>query len=122
MAVASTGKDSPSAIELERADPSYNGGHLDHKIYDGDEALKVLHGEYEPYTKEEERRVLRKIDLRMIVVMLIINGLQFVDKNVSLSKGEVMHVSDHVLNRPSPLRQHMVSSRRRILSGRSLVS
>jgi hypothetical protein len=51
-------------------------------IEDGDEALKILHTHYEPYTKEEERRVLRKIDLRLIVVMLVVNGLQFVDKNV----------------------------------------
>ena len=52
-------------------------------VQDGDEALKILHTHFEPYTKEEERRVLRKIDLRLIIVMLIINGLQFVDKNVS---------------------------------------
>ncbi len=81
MADSSTAK--TTAIELERADAPDDGIRLDQKIHDGDEALKILHGEFEPYTKEEERRVLRKIDLRMIIVMLIINGLQFVDKNVS---------------------------------------
>jgi hypothetical protein len=78
----STGKDVEPAVELERANTPYSI-HLDQKVHDGDEALKILHGEYEPYTKEEEKRVLRKIDLRMTIVMLIINGLQFIDKNVS---------------------------------------
>jgi hypothetical protein len=79
---ATPGKDAIAPIELERADTPYDI-HLDHKVQDGDEALKILYGEYEPYTKEEEKRVLRKIDFRLIIVMLIINGLQFIDKNVS---------------------------------------
>lgn len=79
-----TSKEVPSAIELEQGRTD-DGFRLDQKIMDGDDALKVLHGEFEPYTKEEEKRVLRKIDLRMIIVMLIINGLQFIDKNVSSS-------------------------------------
>jgi hypothetical protein len=79
-----SGKDGLAPIELERADTLYDV-HLDHKVQDGDEALKILHGEYEPYTKDEEKRVLRKIDFRLILVMLIINGLQFIDKNVSLT-------------------------------------
>jgi len=79
----SLGKDGLSPIELELADTPYEV-HLDHKVQDGDEALKILQGEYEPYAKEEEKRVLRKIDFRLIIVMLIINGLQFIDKNVNL--------------------------------------
>lgn len=63
--------------------------HLDEKVHDvvqnGDDALKILHTHYEPYTKEEEKRVLRKIDLRLIILMLLVNGLQFVDKNVRLT-------------------------------------
>ncbi|KAF8849087.1 MFS general substrate transporter [Acephala macrosclerotiorum] len=55
--------------------------HLNEKVFDGDEALKVLHTHYEPYSPEEERRVLRKIDFRMCSLMLVINGLQFIDKN-----------------------------------------
>jgi hypothetical protein len=47
------GKDDLAPIELERADTPYDV-HLDHKVQDGDEALKILHGEYEPYTKDEE--------------------------------------------------------------------
>ncbi|KIW05789.1 uncharacterized protein PV09_03000 [Verruconis gallopava] len=50
------------------------------KIPDGDLALQVLHTHYEPYSKDEERRVLRKIDLRLAMVMLLVNGIQFVDK------------------------------------------
>jgi hypothetical protein len=49
-----------------------DGAVLAQVVSDGDEALKVLHTEYEPYTKEEERRVLRKIDLRMCVLMLVL--------------------------------------------------
>ena len=64
-------------------------GHLDEKVHDdvqdGDDALKILHTHYEPYSQEEEKRVLRKIDLRLIVIMLLVNGLQFVDKNVRLT-------------------------------------
>ena len=56
--------------------------HVD-KIQDGDLALKVLHTHFEPYTADEERRVLRKIDLRLALLMLLVNGIQFVDKLVS---------------------------------------
>jgi hypothetical protein len=51
---------------------------------DGDLALKILHTHFEPYTKEEEKRLLRKIDFRLAVLMLFVNGLQFVDKLVSI--------------------------------------
>lgn len=51
-------------------------------IPDGDDALTVLHTHYEPYTKDEEKRLLRKIDLRLALLMLVVNGLQFVDKLV----------------------------------------
>jgi hypothetical protein len=84
MARNSTGKDDVTATELESPQASQGPTLLSEKtrIGDGDEALKILHTHYEPYTKEEERRVLRKIDLRLIIVMLLVNGLQFVDKNV----------------------------------------
>ena len=51
-------------------------------IDDGDDALKILHTHYEPSTKEEEKRLVRKIDLRLALLMLVVNGLQFVDKLV----------------------------------------
>jgi len=51
-------------------------------IQDGDLALQVLHTHFEPYTKDEEKRVLRKIDIRLALLMLLINGIQFVDKLV----------------------------------------
>lgn len=59
--------------------------HLSEKVHHGDQALQILRTHYEPFTPEEERRVLRKIDMRLMPFMLIINGLQFVDKNVSKS-------------------------------------
>lgn len=46
-----------------------------------DEGLTIL-SHYEPYTKEEEARVKRKIDFRLVILMLFINGLQYVDKIV----------------------------------------
>jgi hypothetical protein len=55
------------------------------KVRDGDDALKILHTHYEPYTQDEEKRLLRKIDLRLALLMLVVNGLQFVDKLVCLS-------------------------------------
>jgi hypothetical protein len=54
------------------------------EIQDGDLALKVLHTHFEPYTKDEEKRLLRKIDYRLALLMLLVNGIQFVDKLVSL--------------------------------------
>ena len=47
--------------------------HLNEKVFDGDEALKVLHTHYEPYSPEEEKSLLRKIDYRMCSLMLIIS-------------------------------------------------
>ena len=47
--------------------------HLNEKVHDGDDALKVLHTHYEPYTPAEEKRLLRKIDFRMCSLMLIIS-------------------------------------------------
>ncbi|KAI1622124.1 major facilitator superfamily domain-containing protein [Exophiala viscosa] len=49
-------------------------------IQDGDLALKILHTHYEPFTPAEEKRLLRKIDFRLAVLMLFVNGIQFVDK------------------------------------------
>ncbi len=54
----------------------------EHKVYDGDDALKILHTHFEPFTKEEEKKVLRKIDSRMVPLMLFVNGIQFLDKQV----------------------------------------
>ncbi|TPX10390.1 uncharacterized protein E0L32_008609 [Thyridium curvatum] len=49
-------------------------------VKDGDDALAILHSRFEPYTKEEEERLLRKIDIRLALLMLFVNGIQFVDK------------------------------------------
>jgi MFS transporter, ACS family, allantoate permease len=47
--------------------------HLNEKIFDGDDALKVLHTHYEPYSIGEEKALLRKIDFRMCSLMLVIS-------------------------------------------------
>lgn len=47
--------------------------HMNEKIFDGDEALKVLHTHYEPYSPQEEKMLVRKIDFRMCTLMLIIS-------------------------------------------------
>lgn len=54
------------------------------KVIDGDLALQVLHTHYESYTAEEEKRLLRKIDIRLALLMLFVNGIQFVDKLVCI--------------------------------------
>lgn len=61
-----------SSADLE-ATASHQSGHLNEKVaLDGDEALKILHTHFEPYTPEEEKKVLRKIDMRMCLLMLVI--------------------------------------------------
>jgi hypothetical protein len=85
-----TNAEKNDAPEVEHQASFHKTGLLGLDVQDGDDALKVLHAEFEPYTKEEETRVLRKIDLRMIFLMLLVNGIQFVDKMVSLHR----HTSD----------------------------
>ena len=81
------------------------------KIQDGDDALKILHTHFEPYTKDEEKRLLRKIDLRLALLMLVVNGIQFIDKLVCslLLKTELL--AD--LARPYLRRPPTASSKRR---------
>jgi MFS family permease len=103
-----TGKEPPQEVEMAPpldieavATHQSEIHHLNEKVFDGDEALKVLHTHYEPYSPEEEKSLLRKIDYRMCILMLIISeiflswslilkltrlcryldGLQFIDKN-----------------------------------------
>ncbi|KAJ5950077.1 hypothetical protein N7454_001661 [Penicillium verhagenii] len=76
-----------TAIELEDSYPHHTEAQLALKIKDGDEALKILHEEFEPYTEEEEKRVRRKIDVRLVSLMLLVNGIQFIDKNTMSSAG-----------------------------------
>jgi ACS family allantoate permease-like MFS transporter len=78
--------------DLEVIDTHQSNGeihHLNEKIHDGDDALKILNSHYEAFTPEEERKVLRKIDWRMCSLMLLINGMQFIDKNVR----QVVHLN-----------------------------
>jgi hypothetical protein len=70
-------------IELAHAVTETDIRHLSEKVVDGDEALKVLQDHFEPFTPEESNRVRWKIDRHLVAVMLVINGIQFVDKNVS---------------------------------------
>ena len=48
---------------------------------DGDEAGKLMSGQRVDFTEEEERRVLRRIDWRLMPLMAVTCGLQFVDKS-----------------------------------------
>jgi hypothetical protein len=65
--------------------PETDIAHLSEKVVDGDVALTILHTHFELFTPEEEKRVKRKIDLRLIILMLLVNGIQYVDKNVSIT-------------------------------------
>ncbi|CAK7235589.1 hypothetical protein SBRCBS47491_009347 [Sporothrix bragantina] len=55
--------------------------HLSEKVKSGDEALEILGTNYVNFTKEEEAVVRRKIDRRLMPIMLLVNGMQFIDKN-----------------------------------------
>lgn len=75
-------------------------------IQDGDLALEVLHTRFEPYTKEEEKRVLRKIDIRLALLMLLINGIQFVDKlvnNFLCANGYFANIVNRQFHKPLPM-------------------
>ena len=57
----------------ELADPSHGRG---------DEALKVLDGLVANISEEEETQILRKIDWHLLPVLMLINAVQLIDKNV----------------------------------------
>ncbi|KAJ5769635.1 MFS allantoate transporter [Penicillium odoratum] len=78
-----SGKDTP--IELEFVSTEQPGSKSNPE--DGDIALGFLQTHAQEYTKEDERRVMRKVDMRMVTIMLVINGIQFVDKNTLSSAG-----------------------------------
>jgi hypothetical protein len=101
--MASEEKIGMSALQTEhsfpRDEPKIRAG----EIEDGDLALKVLHTHFEPYTKDEEKRVLRKIDFRLASLMLLVNGIQFVDKLVSIYSpfmhAPLTNFEDHISSR-----------------------
>jgi hypothetical protein len=79
-----TGKEPPQEVEMAPpldieavATHQSEIHHLNEKVFDGDEALKVLHTHYEPYSPEEEKSLLRKIDYRMCILMLVISETFF---------------------------------------------
>ena len=108
MAVNNSGKHGISAIELETVATTQIEAQYLQKVQDGDEALKILHEEFELYTEDEEKRVRRKIDVRLVLLMLIVNGLQFVDKSVRIPK-HTLSQSPHS-SRPSWQQPHTESS------------
>ncbi|KAJ5647319.1 hypothetical protein N7490_003691 [Penicillium lividum] len=75
--------DLPHIDQLENAQPApiIIPAEIVDKIHNGDDALKFLQEAHEPYSQEEERRLLRKVDIRMLTLMLVVNGFQFIDKN-----------------------------------------
>jgi hypothetical protein len=76
-------KDGPEALEMENV-PAPQPVFLAEKLQGGDEALEILQTQFVEYTPEEERKLRWKIDLRLVTIMLLVNGIQFVDKLVSI--------------------------------------
>ncbi|KAJ6000335.1 hypothetical protein N7481_000744 [Penicillium waksmanii] len=74
-----TRKDGLEAIEMENA-PAPQPVFLAEKLQGGDEALEILQTQFVEYSPGEERSLRWKIDLRLVTIMLIVNGIQFVDK------------------------------------------
>ena len=70
-----------TAIEMEGDLNDHSQAKI-RQIEDADDALKILHTHYEPFTPAEEKAVLRKIDIRLALLMTVVNGIQFVDKLV----------------------------------------
>lgn len=76
----------PEELQLETTNTPEVHSTLAKKLQlDGDLALEVLQTQGIDYTPEEERRVRWRIDLRLVPLMLLVNGIQFVDKMVMLS-------------------------------------
>ncbi|CAK7202804.1 hypothetical protein SEUCBS139899_005531 [Sporothrix eucalyptigena] len=80
--MASQDKTQTTELELAAATAVRLEVHrLSGKVAGNDEALEILGTNYVSFTKEEEAAVRRKIDWRLLPLMLLVNGLQFVDKN-----------------------------------------
>lgn len=79
------GNISPVSSVVDVVRKEYDASHeevAEQKDQHGDEALKILGSHVELITEEEERKVLRKIDWRLIPVMMLVNSVQLIDKNV----------------------------------------
>lgn len=118
--------DGPSVDQLENAEVPVVPLSADviDKIHDGDDALQFLQQGHQPYSKEEEKRVMRKVDVRMLTLMLIVNGFQFVDKNVRKIPvfGKISHIlTDFIDTRLYPMLVLMVWQPKLILWARSIV-
>lgn len=50
----------------------------------GDDALNYLSGSAPQATEEEEKKLLKKIDWKLLPVLMLLNSIQLLDKNVSL--------------------------------------
>ena len=82
-APSSTGTDfSTKPTDLEKHMPG-----LAHILEDAelegatmDDAAHTLAGQNVAFTDDEERRLRRKLDLRLMIIMGFMSGLQFVDK------------------------------------------
>ncbi|GAM91251.1 hypothetical protein ANO11243_092980 [Dothideomycetidae sp. 11243] len=85
MASYSPDKAYTSGVEIENATVATTGEHLtaviaEEKIHNADDALQFVAEHFVQFTPEEERSVRRKIDWRLVPIMLVVNGIQFVDK------------------------------------------
>lgn len=79
---------------IESSEKGASNPELDPILSNGDVALQVIaSGKHAPYTSEEEKSLLRKIDLHLMPFMFISYFLQFMDK-AALSNSSVFGLID----------------------------
>lgn len=74
-----------------------------------DQALAFIEGKAIDYTEEDERRVLRKIDLRLMPLLFLLYCIQFADK-VTLGYASLMGIRDDTHLNPNSQQYSWVSS------------
>ncbi|KAI1459273.1 major facilitator superfamily transporter allantoate [Annulohypoxylon moriforme] len=86
---------SPADIEKAAMDPPSEAGIESMKKHvasnDPDEALKLVTGEAIVLTPEDERKLLRKIDLHLMPLLCVVYGLNYLDKT-TLSYASIMGI------------------------------
>lgn len=84
--------------EKDIALASTDSAHLERKGDDtlkgGDEALNTLDPDGEEISEEEYKAVLKKIDWHLTPVLMVINMIQIVDKNVRVPSSYTLDITD----------------------------
>lgn len=80
---AATGPASNDIAEIQNMSDTSHEEMAEKRDVHADDALKFLYDHRDSVSPEEEKAVLRKIDWRLIPVMMLVNSIQLVDKNVS---------------------------------------